>query len=476
MPSAPNILAIVGRPNVGKSALFNCIAGCRIAIVHEQAGVTRDRISATARWHDKTFEVIDTGGIAFMDDEKTGDLLAAATRQQAEIAIEMANAVLLVVDVTAGVTPLDREIARKLRASGKPVFLAVNKVDNDARARGVDEFAELGFDPLFPIAAIHGLNVATLVAAATEDFPAAMAGESAPPTRLAIVGRPNVGKSPLINSILQSERTIVSEIAGTTRDSVDAPFTHGEKPYILVDTAGLRHRRKIASSVDQFGLMRAERSIRECDVAVLVLDAMDGVTKQDKKIGGQISEANRACVILVNKWDLAAEEEQKGKREEGRGKKPKSFRQEYEEALRKELFFLDWAPVLFVSAKTGKNVADLFRQVALIEKEMGRRVETPELNRLLSRAMQSYPPPIVGGRRFKIYYAFQKPGTPPMFTLFVNDEQCLTPHYRRFLVDRIREALGFHGCPVRFQLRQRARRRFVPGSGEKKLRSEEDFS
>jgi len=462
MSSVSNILAIVGRPNVGKSALFNRIVGRRISIVHEQAGVTRDRVSATARWQDKTFEVIDTGGIAFMDDEKTGDILAAATRRQAEVAIEMAGALILVVDVTAGVTPLDHEIARKLRASGKPVFLAVNKVDNDARGRGVDEFAELGFDPLFPIAAIHGLGVEPLVAAATEDFISAGEAGSAAPTRIAIVGRPNVGKSSLINSILQSERTIVSEIPGTTRDSVDVPFTLADKPYILVDTAGLRHKRKIASSVDQFGLMRAERSIRECDVAVLVLDAVAGVTKQDKKIAGQIFEANRACVVLVNKWDLAIV-----------GKK---FRDEYVAALHKELFFLDWAPVMFASAKTGKNVPNLFRQVELIEKEMGRRVETPDLNRLLSRATQSYPPPIVGGRRFKIYYAFQKPGTPPMFTLFVNDAHCLTPHYQRFLVDRLRAAWGFHGCPVRFQLRQRERRRFVPGATKKKFRSGEDFS
>ena len=450
MPSASNILAIVGRPNVGKSALFNRIVGRRISIVHEQAGVTRDRVSATARWHGKTFEVIDTGGIGFMDDEKTGDILAAATRQQAEIAIEMAGALVLVVDVTAGVTPLDREIARKLRASGKPVFLAVNKVDNDSRQRGVDEFAEMGFDPMFPIAAVHGLGVESLLNAATRDFASVNKIEAAPPTRISIVGRPNVGKSSLINAILQSERTIVSEIAGTTRDSVDVPFVLNDKPYRLLDTAGLRHKRKIASSVDQFGLMRAERSIRECDVAVLVLDAMDGVTKQDKKIAGQILEANRACVILVNKWDLAARQK-------------KEFREEYLKAVHKELFFLSWAPVLFVSAKTGHSVRDLFQQVALIEKEMDKRIETPQLNRVLTRAIDSYPPQIVGGKRFKVYYAFQKPERPPLFVLFVNNTQCLTPHYERFLVERMRTAWGFAGCPLRLQLRPRERRRFVAG-------------
>ena len=306
-PSSIPILAIVGRPNVGKSALFNRIARRRIAIVHEESGVTRDRVSATAKWGDKTFEVVDTGGIAFMDDEKSSDMLATATRRQAEIAIEMATALILVVDVTSGVVPLDVEIARKLRASGKPVFLAVNKVDNEMRGKNVAEFTELGLENVFPIAAIHGLGVDALLDDATEAFATSPAEETVSPTRIAIVGRPNVGKSSLINSIFKGERTIVSEIPGTTRDSIDVPFMYQDKPYMLIDTAGLRHRRKIQTSVDQFGLMRAERSIRECDVAVLVLDAVDGVTKQDKSIAGQIFEAARGCVILVNKWDLAAD-------------------------------------------------------------------------------------------------------------------------------------------------------------------------
>jgi len=451
----------VGRPNVGKSALFNRIAGRRVAIVHEEAGVTRDRVSATATWREKTFEVVDTGGIAFLDEEKTSDALAAATRRQAEIAIEMAAVLVLVVDVTAGVAPLDVEIARKLRASGKPIFLAVNKCDNIEREKHAVEFAELGFERLFPIAAVHGLGVPALLETATERFTASAVQETNKPTRIAIVGRPNVGKSSLINSILKSERTIVSEIPGTTRDSIDVPFDFKDKPYVLIDTAGLRHRRKIRTSVDQFGLMRAERSIRDCDVAVLVLDAVDGVTKQDKKIAGQIFEAARGCVILVNKWDLAAEEERKGKREEGRGrKKKKTFQEEYLEALRRELFFLDWAPVLFVSAKTGAGVNDLFEEIEAIKREMTKRVDTPQLNKLLTRATQSYPPPFVHGKRFKVFYAFQKSSRPPTLTLFVNDAHCLTPHYQRFLIDKIRSAWGFKGCPVCFQLRQRERREF----------------
>ncbi len=460
MVSASNILAIVGRPNVGKSALFNRIVGRRVSIVHEEAGVTRDRVSAQAQWNEKAFEVVDTGGIAFMDDEKGGDELALATRQQAEVAIALASVLILVVDVSAGVMPLDKEIARKLRSSGKRIILAVNKVDNDRRSAGVDEFAELGFDEAFPIAAIHGLGVPELVTAATADFEPITALVTSTPTRLAIVGRPNVGKSSLINAILQSERTIVSEIAGTTRDSVDVPFTVNDKPYLLIDTAGLRHKRKIKSSVDQFGLMRAERTIRECDVAVLVLDAMDGVTKQDKAIAGQIEEAGRGCVILVNKWDLAAEEEAKGLKTVGH-QKPKSFRQQYVEALRKELFFLNWAPVLFVSAKTGECVQDVFQQVAVIEREMVKRVETPQLNKQLIQAMAAYPAPIVHGRRLRVFYAFQQPVTPPTFILFVNDKQCLTPHYERYLMARMRDLWGFTGCPLRLILRPRERRAFV---------------
>ena len=437
--------------------MFNRIAGRRIAIVHEQPGVTRDRVSAIATWRDKSFEVVDTGGIAFMDEEKTADVLAAATRRHAEIAIEMASAIVMVVDVTTGVTPLDIEIARKLRRSGKPIFLAVNKVDNEQRMPAVAEFATLGFDEQFPIAAIHGLGVPALLDAATQGFNAGQLEE--PATRIAIVVRPNVGKSSLINCIMKNERTIVSETPGTTRDSVDVPFALNEKLYVLIDTAGLRHRRKIKTSIDQFGLMRAERSIRNCDIAVLVLDAMEGVTKQDKKIAGQIVEAGRGCVIAVNKWDLATERERKRKQEARTGKrKKKGFEQEYLEALRRELFFLDWAPAVFLSAKTGQQVEELFAQVAAIEREMTRHVDTPELNKLLARAIESYPPPRIHGKRFKILYAFQKPTSPPTVTMFVNDAHCLTPHYQRFLTDRIRSAWGFTGCPVRFELKPREQR------------------
>jgi len=455
-----NILAIVGRPNVGKSALFNRIAGRRIAIVHEQSGVTRDRVSAAANWQNKFFEVVDTGGIAFMDNEKSGDALATASRQQAEVAIEMASVIILVTDVTAGVTPLDQEIARKLRRCGKRVLLAVNKVDNNGRKPGVAEFSELGLEEIFPIAAVHGLGTTELLEAATQDFPDGNASSEVQRTRIAFVGRPNAGKSSLMNYILKSERTIVNETPGTTRDSVDVPFDLDGKPYTLVDTAGLRHKGKINSSVDQFGLMRAERSITECDLAVLVLDAEGRVSKQDKKIGGLILDANRACVILVNKWDLIEEDERrvnaKPKKEKGAG----TYREEYLASLQRELFFLSWAPVLFASAKTGANVNRLFELVRRVEKGLEKRVETPELNRVLTRALASYPPPTVRAKRFKIFYAFQSETRPPTFTLFVNDGGLLTPHYQRFLVERIRDVWSFEGSPILFKMRQRERREF----------------
>jgi GTP-binding protein len=464
------ILAIVGRPNVGKSTLFNRIAQRKIAIVHEEPGVTRDRVSATARWQDKTFEVVDTGGIAFLDEEKTTDFMAEATRRQAEVAISLASAIVLVVDVKAGITPLDLDIARKLRTSGKPVFLAVNKVDHKGRASGVDEFSELGFEPLYPIAAVHGDGVPELLQAATDAFPAIDPDSSSQrATRIAIVGRPNVGKSSLINCILQSERTIVSDVPGTTRDAVDVPFQlkTGETPrdYVLVDTAGLKHKRKIKTSVDQFGLMRSERSIRECEIAVLVVDASQGVSKQDKAIGGMITEAHRNCVILVNKWDLVKDDEARANRNAGtqRGNR-KTFKEEFLEQIRRELFFLDWAPVLFASAKTGERVDELFRLVGEIEVEMNRRVETPRLNQLIKRALEGYPPPVLHGRRFKVFYAFQKPGLPPTINMFVNDRKYLTPHYERFLIDRIRSAWAFTGCPILLHYQPRERRSFVAKS------------
>ena len=381
--------------------------------------------------------------------------------RQAEVAIEMATVIVLVADVTAGVAPLDLEIARRLRACGKPVFLAVNKVDSLRREEGVTEFVELGFRQMFPIAAAHGSGVTELLNAATADFPAGAAPEEAPAPRIAIVGKPNAGKSSLINCILKSDRTIVSDVPGTTRDSVDVPFTIGDRRYVLIDTAGLRHRSRIRTSVDQFGLMRAERSIRECDVAVLVMDAAEGVTNQDKRIGGLVVEARRSCVILVNKWDLAAEEEKKVRKPERKGHKPVTFKEEYLTALRKELFFLDWSPVLFASAKTGANVSELFALISRVEQARQVRVDTPRLNQLLARALDSYPPPHIHGKRFKIFYAFQKPGPVPTFVLFVNDTRCLTPHYERFLVDRIRSVWEFTGSPVVFECRPRERKDFV---------------
>jgi GTP-binding protein len=466
----PPILAIVGRPNVGKSTLFNRIVGQRVAIVHKQPGVTRDRVSGIARRAGKTFEVVDTGGISVFDHKKIGDVLAAAALRQAEIAIGMAGAIILVVDVTEGLTPLDIEIARQLRASGKKILLAVNKADNPQRDQATAEFAALGFDRVFSISAAHGHGVDELVAEATAGFPAAEPTDEQRPVRIAIVGRPNVGKSSLINHILQSDRAIVSEIPGTTRDSIDVPFTLADgdarRHYILVDTAGLRHKRKIRSSVDQFGLMRAERSIRQADLSVLVLDAAAGVTKQDKKIAGQIVQAGCGCVILVNKWDLAAAQEAASGRAgqpprpgHRRSERPKTFRDEYLEALRRELFFLDWAPVLFASAKTGQNLDALFRLVQRVESELDRRMDTPQLNKVLPRALETYPPPFIHGKRLKIFYAFQKSSRPPTVAMFVNDARCLTPHYERFLVDRLRAAWGFEGCPLVLECRQRQRRK-----------------
>jgi GTP-binding protein len=432
-----NIIAIVGRPNVGKSALFNRIAGRRIAIVHEQAGVTRDRVSARTKFSDKTLEIIDTGGIGLVKGEKSASEIEAAVARQTEIAIQTARVILFVVDVTAGVAPLDLEVAQKLRASGKPVLLVVNKVDNAAREPEVAAFSELGFEKMFAISAVHGHGVTKLLEEAAqflEIFP------EKPPkilTKIAIVGRPNVGKSSLINKILREERVIVSEIPGTTRDSVDIELEN----CVLIDTAGMRHERKIRTSVDKFGLMRAEKAVERCDLAVLVLDARDGVTEQDKKIAGKIADAGKGCIICVNKWDLAAEE---------LAKAPKKFRREYEQAVRAHLFFVDFAPILFASAKTGEAVNEIFRAVERVERAAQRQIATAQLNRAVQQAVSQHPPPMVGGRRLKIFYVVQTGTRPPQFLFFVNDKKLVTADFEKFLSAKIRRAEAYEGWPMRF--------------------------
>jgi GTP-binding protein len=476
------LIAIVGRPNVGKSALFNRIVGKRIAIVHDQPGVTRDRVTAEAEWRGRPFTLVDTGGIGLLRREKADDVITKAAFDQVQIAIEAANIIILVVNVQEGVVPLDREVAVRLRQSGKPVLVAVNKVDTAKADPGVPEFAELGFEKLFPVTAIHGEGIELLMNEAVKGLPALPEGDAAAdsepdkdvegdgaprgrivgPLKLAIVGRPNVGTSSIINALTQSERVIVSPIPGTTRDAVDVPFeveTDGvRQKYVLIDTAGLRKARRVDDSIEFFSTKRTEDSIARCDIAVLVLDAELGIGEQDKKIGDVITEHRRACIVVVNKWDLvetavreAREEEiarRKNKhRSEGQGKLMTTLG-EFGQWVQEHLFFLDYAPVIFTSAKSGFHLDRLLEAVRYVAAQLQQKIPTGILNRTLHDAVERRQPVSDLGHRLKFYYATQVRQAPPTFLLFVNRDALLSDQYKKYLGDRMRTAFGYEGCPI----------------------------
>jgi GTPase len=457
------LIAIVGRPNVGKSALFNRIVGRRIAIVHDQPGVTRDRVSAEAEWRGRTFSLVDTGGIGLLRGEKSDDVIIRAAFEQVQLAIEAANAIILVVNVQEGVVPLDREVAQRLRASGKPVFIAVNKVDNFRERASVDEFAALGFEGIFPVTAIHGEGIEELMNAAVAHLPEQAAGESAqqtPALKLAIVGRPNVGKSSIINSLTQSQRVIVSPIPGTTRDAVDVPFeveTDGVRQrYVLIDTAGLRKTRRVNDSIEFFSVKRSEDSIARCDISVLVLDAESGIIEQDKKIADTIVENRKACIVVVNKWDLVDAQVRKAREEEieRRQAKNRSRRKqlttlsEFGQWVQERLFFLDYAPVIFTSAQSGFNLERLLEAVRYVAAQLLQRIPTAILNRTLHDAVERRQPVSDAGHRLKFFYATQVKESPPTFVLFVNRADLLSDPYKKYLQGELRKAFGYEGCPI----------------------------
>lgn len=478
------LIAIVGRPNVGKSALFNRIAGRRIAIVHDMPGVTRDRVSAEVEWRGRPYTLVDTGGIGLLRREKSQDVIVSAAIQQVDIAIESANVIILVVNVQEGIVPLDQEVALRLRKCGKPVFVAVNKVDTSRAETGLAEFVRLGFDQVFPVSAIHGAGISDLMEAAMKllpvqssaepelvgEDPAAVsaAGEAAPvlrkprgPLKLAIVGRPNVGKSSIINALTQSERVIVSPIPGTTRDAVDVPFeveTDGvRQKYILIDTAGMRKSRRVDDTVEFFSVQRSEDSIARADITVLVLDADLGVTEQDKKICDKIVESRKACIVVVNKWDLVAESVRKaqvdemtrreGSQQLGRQKKLVML-SEFAEWVQTKLFFLDYAPVIFTSAKSGFQLDRLLEAVRYVAAQLQQQVPTALLNRTLHDAVEKRQPVSDQGHRLKFFYATQVRQSPPTFLLFVNRDELFSDQYKKYLGNEMRTAFGFEGCPL----------------------------
>src|ERR1700730_15653519 len=448
----PNV-AIIGRPNVGKSELFNRLLGRKIAIVHDQPGVTRDRLSAICTRALRPFRLWDTGGVGGASAAE----LVAHVRRAAEAALHESDVLLFVVDAKQGLSPIDQELARILRKSRKPIVLVINKIDDPKHENLATDFASLGFDNGVSISAAHGRGISELLDAISALLPATTSeienreSRIENPLSIAIIGRPNVGKSSLINSITRSERAIVSELPGTTRDAIDISYERDGQQFLFIDTAGIRRRGKQSSSVEVFSVMRAERSIRRADLCVLVVDVTAGVTAQDKKIAALIQKARKASIIVINKFDLV--KPKRGAR---------SAVDEIVDLTRERLFFLDYAPVLVASALTGEHTDKLFRLIAQVQRAAQKRIGTGVLNRVLREALAANPPPMVSNRRLKLFYAAQASGAqdrrlqPPEFVLFVNDPKLLSETYRRYLEARIREVEPYPGLPILLKARPRS--------------------
>lgn len=427
-------LAIVGRPNVGKSALFNRLCNERISIVDEAEGVTRDRLYAKADFFGRPFEVIDTGGI----NPGSSVSFDEAIRRQAEIAIEEADSLVFVVDGKVGMTEIDRQVAHILHRKGKPVTLAVNKIDNLDQMNRMDEFYCLGFQSMVGISAVHGLQVAELLESAFADIKWEEEVEiDDGAIKVAIVGRPNVGKSTLVNCLLDEERCIVSPIAGTTRDSIDIDIEVDGKLYRLIDTAGIRRKRAEHDVIDKFAAIRTQRAIERADICILVLDANEGMTAQEKKIANDIEELGKGCILIFNKWDLV-----------------KGFRMEHcLQGVRQEVSFLNHCPAIFVSALTGRNLEKIYAEIDRVNADAHKRIGTGELNRFLEKALQAYHAPMLNGKRLRIYYIAQIGVHPPTFVMFVNNPELMVDSYRKYLINAFRKSFEFTGVPLVFSLR-----------------------
>ena len=438
---AKPLVAIVGRPNVGKSTFFNKIAGRRIAIVEDTPGVTRDRVYADCEWQNHAFTLIDTGGI----DPNSADPLLRQMRYQAEIAIETCDVILFFVDGRQGMTADDETVADMLRRSGKPVILVVNKIDHPGMMDEIYDFYSLGVGDPIGVSSINMLNFGDLLDMICERFPHAIEEDDGEkPVEIAVVGKPNVGKSSLVNRILGQDRVMVSDIAGTTRDAIDTRFTDNGEDFVIIDTAGIRRKRAIEyQSLERFSVVRSLAAIDRCDVAVLLVDAEDGVTEQDTKIAGYIDEQGKAAVILVNKWDAVDKET--------------GTLEKTEKTVRDGLKFMPYAPILFISALTGQRVHKVMEAVRAVYAQTTRRITTGLLNDVLADAQAAFQAPSMSGRRLKIYYATQSGTKPPTFTFFINDEKLMHYSYERYLENQLRKAFGFEGTPIRFELKEKKR-------------------
>ena len=433
------LVAIVGRPNVGKSTFFNQMVGKRIAIVEDTPGVTRDRVYADCEWQNYRFTLIDTGGI----DPNSDDPLLSQMRRQAEIAIETCDVILFFVDGKTGMTADDEDVADMLRRSGKPVMLVVNKIDNVRQMDNIYEFYNLGMGDPIGVSSVNLLNFGDLLEALCALFPDPDAeGEESGAIQIAVVGKPNVGKSSLVNRILGEDRVMVSDIAGTTRDAIDTRFTDNGQDFVIIDTAGIRRKRAIEyQSLERFSIVRALAAIDRCDVALLLIDATQGVTEQDSKIAGYVDEQGKAAGIVVNKWDAV--------------EKDTKTMDKFVREVRENLKFMAYAPVLFISAMTGQRVNRVLEAVRDAYAQATRRITTGLLNDILADAQAALQPPATSGRRLKIYYATQQAVQPPTFVMFVNEASLMHFSYERYLEGQFRKAFGFEGTPLKFILRER---------------------
>ncbi len=432
------VVAIVGRPNVGKSTLFNRIAGERIAIVEDTPGVTRDRLYAHGEWLGKNFSMIDTGGIEMSDQP-----LLTQIRQQAEIAIEEADVIIMVVNVENGVTDADEQVAQILYRSNKPVVLAVNKVDNPERRLDVYDFYQLGLGEPYPVSSVHGVGLGDMLDAVIENFAEKDAEEEDDRIRFSFIGRPNVGKSSLVNAILGENRVIVSDMAGTTRDAINTQFTAKDgREFTMVDTAGIKKKGKLYENTERYALMRSMRAIDDSDVVLVVLNAEEGIRELDKHIAGYAHEAGRAVIIVVNKWDTIPDRDQR-------------TMTDFTNLIRHEFQYLSYAPIVFVSAKTKQRLSRLPEMIEEAYDHQHRRIQSAVLNDVLMDALAANPTPSSNGRRLRVYYATQVAVAPPTFVIFVNDPDLMHFSYARYLENRIRAAFDFTGTPIRLIKRRR---------------------
>jgi GTP-binding protein len=431
------VLAIVGRPNVGKSTIFNRIAGERISIVEDEPGVTRDRIYSSGEWLTHEFNLIDTGGI-----ELTDAPFMTQIRQQAEIAIDEADVIVFLVNGREGMTSADEEVAKILYRSKKPVVLAVNKVDNPDMRELIYDFYSLGFGEPYPISGSHGLGLGDMLDEVVKNFPDIEDEQySEEVIKFSLIGRPNVGKSSLVNALLGEERVIVSELAGTTRDAIDSSYELDGQEYVIIDTAGMRKRGKVYESTEKYSVLRALKAIERSDVVLVVINAEEGIQEQDKKIAGYAHEAGRGVILVVNKWDAIEKDEKTMK--------------VFEEKIRSHFLFLDYAPIVFLSAKTRKRVLSLLPTINTVSENHSMRVQSSLLNEVVMDAVAMNPTPTDHGKRLKIFYVTQVATKPPTFIIFVNDPQLLHFSYGRFLENRIRDGFGFEGTPIRIMARAR---------------------